>query len=347
MKGSNRAPCLLFELFVIGLTTTACVTSPLNHGTLPTKATQVTFQGYDLTPNEQITVLVRNNSTQAFDFVGTAQSNGADPHKDNKGQIWYPWITKLTLPSDSQYWMQIGNQLTVKVKADTPNTSLPTFDEGVEVFNGCWWQNAHDGGMAVLNNCVSPESPVVTLTTPCGGAGQSCCNNKSCAFGKLCSGDLCSTSCGSSGKACCSGNTCGSGMTCSGGLCQSCGGSGQPCCSSSTCKNSGLVCKSGSCSACGGLGQACCAGSVCGSGAKCSGDFCQSCGGAGQTCCAGDTCSGGNSCQNGSCATPASPCEPWGTSCSSLPCCLGTSCFTTSTGFKACCHSLANDGSCN
>jgi hypothetical protein len=349
MKGSNRASCLLLGLFITTSTTTACVTSPLNHSTLPTKVTQVTFQGYYLAPNGQITVLVLNNSTQAFDSVGTTQSNGSDPSTDKTGRVWYPWITKLTLPSDSQYWMQVGNQLTVKVKAETStNYSLPTFDEGVEVFNGCWWQNAHDGGFAVINNCASPESPVVTLTTPCGGAGQSCCNNKSCSFGKLCSGDLCSISCGSSGKACCSGNACGSDMTCSAGLCQSCGGSGQPCCSSNTCKGPGLVCKSGSCSACGGLGQACCAGSVCGSGAKCSGGLCQACGGAGQPCCGGSLCFGGNSCQNGSCTTPAAQCEPWGNSCSSSQeCCSGTSCLTTSSGNKECCQSLAADGSCN
>jgi hypothetical protein len=200
-------------LLVLGLTTTACATSPLNHATLATKATQVTFQGFVGIAGTQINILALNTTTNQFDLLGSTKADGAQPKTDALGIAWYPWITKLTLPQGSQYWAEDANQLRVKVMADTAGGPLVTFDDGALA---CWSKQLAKGGTAVVAHCKSLESPVVTLTTPCD-------------------------------KSCCAGIACASGAQCSGGVCQSCGGAAQPCCAGSagscsggaSCQNNG------------------------------------------------------------------------------------------------------------
>jgi hypothetical protein len=47
---------------------------------------------------------------------------------------------------------------------------------------------APSGIAAIINNCKSPESPVVTVTMPCGGNGQACCEITPCDGGLSCQG---------------------------------------------------------------------------------------------------------------------------------------------------------------
>jgi hypothetical protein len=171
---------------------------------------------------------------------------------DALGIAWYPWITKLTLPQGSQYWLEEANQLRVKVMATAAGGPLVTFDDGAQA---CWSKQLAKGGTAVVAHCKSLESPVVTLTTPCD-------------------------------PSCCAGIACGSGAQCSGGVCQSCGGAGQPCCAGSSNCSGGASCQNGPCPTtpppdcvkfgedCGGSGKN-----------KCCSGLCQSFPSGGQYCC--------------------------------------------------------------
>jgi len=148
----------------------------------------------------------------------------------------------------------------------------------------------------------------------CGSAGQSCCANRSCASGGVCTGLGAGTcvACGGAGETCCSGRSCSTALMCTGagqGLCAQCGGAGQICCALNTCASGGCcvgqtctasgsacptiggMCQNGVCGTCGGAGQPCCAGNTCtASSVRCIAGACQSCGDAGQPCCANSSC---------------------------------------------------------
>lgn len=347
MKRSFRGRfALLSGPLALALVTVACVTGPLNHSLLKTKSDEVLFQGFGSSPGEEIRILIRNNSTQALELLGTATTSGT-PSKDAVGMAWYYWSTKLKLPAASEYWTQVNNQLQVRVMARNSLGGLVTYDEGVQVSGGCWQKNWPGGAQAIIAACKSADSPFVTLAVSCGGVGQPCCG-QGCNFGSLCSNGTCSLECGGSGKACCAGGVCGAGTTCKGGSCLPCGGSGQACCANNTCKSGSLVCKGESCLTCGGSGQPCCAGTPCGSGNTCVGGFCQACGAIGQPCCGGGAipCSSGGECGGSKTCVPA--CAQWGTSCEgSVSCCAGTTCLSVPNIGKRCCHSVDPNFGCN
>ena len=99
------------------------------------------------------------------------------------------------------------------------------------------------------------------VCTPCGSAGEDCCDGNTCSMLNLvCSAGKC-VQCGASSQACCAGSTCNGGpnLECAAGVCTPCGFAGEDCCAGNTCSNFDLVCNTatGKCE-CGGPGQPAC-----------------------------------------------------------------------------------------
>ena len=115
----------------------------------------------------------------------------------------------------------------------------------------------------------------------CGGAGQICLADGSCA---------------------CDAGSCGLGTVCLEGTCEDCGFIGGPCCSNNNCQPpTGAVCIDDTCEACGRDGEQCCANDTCDVGRVCLSGTCEDCGVVGQPCCAGDACLLGATCDQGTC----------------------------------------------
>lgn len=104
-------------------------------------------------------------------------------------------------------------------------------------------------------------APQLAAAFLCGGAGQTCCLNRTCNAGLACNSNNICRKCGGNGDICCANNICSSGLTCQGGRCTApaCGGPDQPCCAG-TCNGAGLACdfNTNTCRVCGFLGEFCC-----------------------------------------------------------------------------------------
>jgi hypothetical protein len=147
----------------------------------------------------------------------------------------------------------------------------------------------------------------------CGGQGQSCCSDGSCAGGGCCY----------LGR--CVGNdrTCSpSDGTCKNGRCDGCGTAAQKCCGSNPkspeawCWDHGFDCITGTCQPCGKKAGPCCLGSLlpsaprqpaCETGTACSSNVCVTCGELGEPCCA-TGCNGQACCSLGRCQAEGTSC---------------------------------------
>jgi hypothetical protein len=144
----------------------------------------------------------------------------------------------------------------------------------------------------------------------CGGPGQRCCDQNSCANGGCCVADVCVAQQGS----------CGNGFTCTNGGCGngmvSCGALNIQCCplpnGGGFCTAASAYCLGGTCLHCGNTAEHCCEGESCSNGGccapvnnvytcvapnllcpngmTCGGPSCGNCGAIGQPCCQGAVC---------------------------------------------------------
>lgn len=299
-----------------------CLDYPRNNQPLASKTATVQFEGWWYnTSGAQMNFVIKNNSTNNWDALATATSGGSG-ETDSQNDTWYYFANdNVTLPTGSQYWAAgSGRTIIAQVQGFGPSSySLTTYDYG-SATDTCIQNNESAGGAAIMSNCKSAQSPIVTLLVPCGQSSQTCClSGNQCDFGDNCSSGNCTAACGSVGGACCNASpNCSTGSICSSGTCIACGGTGQTCCSNSGC-NSGDVCSGGTCHACGGNGQLCCASSSCNSGYACNGGTCSPCGAAGEQCCASSTCNNGDVCSGGTC----SACGGTGQLCCSNHSCTG------------------------
>ena len=161
-----------FTLVALG----GCLSSPKNGDSIPAKAAQLDFEGYNPdSPTATITLFALNNSTSQWTQLAHPPILvDPTPHTDNAGTTWYKFkATDVVLPQGNSYWSQSGGNLQVKVKARSSNYGdLTTYDVGADA---CWNQYIGQGGLAIMQHCASPQSPVVTLNVACGAADADCC----------------------------------------------------------------------------------------------------------------------------------------------------------------------------
>ena len=160
---------------------------------------------------------------------------------------------------------------------------------GCCVDNACVGENSACGmfGSCFAGSC---QNEIMGQPMNCGALGQACCGIPRDGIANFCTvaGSYCvpdrgtgrCAACGGPGQVCCDNNTCAGGGCCVGGQCAA---NGQTC--------GRTMCMNGSCSGgtCGSVGQMCCAAGrdqICtGPNARCLGDQCQHCGGLGDRCC--------------------------------------------------------------
>jgi hypothetical protein len=307
-KVTRREIALLcLPLLLVG----ACLNHPRNNQFQANKSTVVSFDGYYIDPSQVISIYIKNNSTGVFDPIPHAPIVSAAASAaltDNGGAPWYPFSANdVVLPSGSQYWSagptgQRVNVAHIKAIGSNPPDApieLNTFDVTAD---DCMNTAVKTSGVAVIQNCKSSQSPVVTLNAGCGSANGDCCvGSPACDFGQSCSGGTCSSPCGKLHGACCSAYPwCSTGGVCIGttatdpGTCVVCGDTGEHCCNGAAC-NAHNACVNGRCE-CGGLNQPCCAVKGCTQpGTICNpSGICMACGKlGGYECCANSTCSQG------------------------------------------------------
>lgn len=225
-----------------------------------------------------------------------------------------------------------------KDKEDT----LPLATGGGAPLGGASNASAGDAG----KQSVEAASGTNGGNTDCGGPGEACCEDNTCAsgccvsgycrvVGQDCGGDFgeCEadgtcTNCGAADEACCPGGVCEASLACrgpgpiDGGTCESCGKVDELCCSGDACNEGTCVC--GACrTGCGTEGEDCCAcdagvgfsdpGSAemgCLDGLACVEGDCDPCGGADQPCCPGNVCDEALGCVDGSCQECGKPEQP-------------------------------------
>jgi hypothetical protein len=194
--------------------------------------------------------------------------------------------------------------------------------------------------------CIVSGSGEAERCTPCGGAGQPCCDDDACGDGAFCDDGEC-VGCGSTGLSCCEESACDDGFNCDDdGFCVACGGDGLACCDEGDACGEGLTCSQGNqCVACGGEGDLCCAeGDACvGDDLVCNDGECESCGGGGDLCCAGGTCDTGFTCDPDgiacvACGAAAGQlCCDTGDPCGTGLVCSGGSCTPCGGSGQTCC----------
>jgi hypothetical protein len=326
MMGSGRTTLGLIGVTLLAAFASACLNYPRNNQELATKATEVAFEGFYLSPGMEIKLYIKNNNTQAWEHLShPTLLTGTSGITDNASDTWYFFSQTLVLPQGSQYWTAAPNGqrfVIAQIKSNAvgsngSETSLTTFDVTAD---GCIDTYKPQGGAAIRQNCASSASPVATLNVACGASDKLCClAAPACNYGKNCTSGACTVSCGGLNQACCAASPgCGANTICQSNTCIHCGSTNETCCAGNSCA-AGNVCKNGSCSLCGATNQACCAGNSCNSGNVCTNGSCGLCGGVNQPCCTGSACSSGLACTSGTCQVP--PCGGW-----LQGCCNATSC---------------------
>lgn len=172
--------------------TGACMASPLNDQEVPSKSQPVRFSGFVVHPATPIFIYSLNDFNEWIN-IGFVQASEV-PQTDAVGGTWYQYDDNVFLPHFEPFWRQIIGQrrMTASVKArafpfarEDMAYDIATFDTTA---GPCAQAFAPSGIAAIINNCRSPESPVVTVTMPCGGNGQACCEFGPCDGGLSCQG---------------------------------------------------------------------------------------------------------------------------------------------------------------
>jgi hypothetical protein len=117
---------------------------------------------------------------QAFDFENnhwvpfSTFVSQTEPHRDAKGTEAYGWEGAALLPSHGRYWRQDPNahNLYANIRLISGEFPLHTFDKEADA---CIQRESKNGGLAVLNQCKSSSSPVITIKRPCGYQASACC----------------------------------------------------------------------------------------------------------------------------------------------------------------------------
>jgi hypothetical protein len=329
---SGKKTLSLVGVALLAALASACIDYPRNGQILATKATTVEFEGWYPASNVEVKLWIWNNSTSTWNpLVHPTILTGTQGLTDNVGDTWYAYGADLVLPQGTQYWAaapfyppQEFRKVIAKVKATAPPYDLTTYDVTADQ---CIEDHRPMGGAAIMQECKSSASPVVSLRVSCGASGNICClAGPACDFGKNCSASptsgACTATCGAQGQTCCQASPgCGPNTICQGSSCIHCGSTAEICCPGSTCA-SGNVCQSNSCVLCGSTGETCCAGNSCDPGNVCQGGSCTLCSGLNQPCCGGNTCSSGLTCTSGICKVP--PCGH-----ANEACCPGDVCEST------------------
>jgi hypothetical protein len=187
---------------------------PLNNQSIDRKDTSITFSGYANKPNDTLTLQAQaEDGTWSEPFFSATSSDQASV--DAVGSSWYAWSATGQLPQLDQYWRQSQDARTLEIwvrGADaTQNFDLFSFDSNV---GSCFNQYSSQGGLSVIDHCVSSDKPIVKIKTPCGGAGQACCKTNPCDSGAMCNTSGTCESCGGDGQLCCGTDSCNAGEQC-------------------------------------------------------------------------------------------------------------------------------------
>jgi hypothetical protein len=187
----GKTLCILVTL---GTFISACMSSPLNNQELASKDETISFEGFVPTPGGVVYVQAQNDFGEWID-VGMAQP-GSEAGVDSAGDSWYHWATDNQLPRFPAFWRQVPGQrrLSASLRAKAHPYAgenwfeLATFDTTAGECVEAW---SSSGIQGIINNCKSPQTPVVTVTAPCGAEGQACCEENPCDQGSFCKADKC------------------------------------------------------------------------------------------------------------------------------------------------------------
>jgi hypothetical protein len=309
-------------LMLATLACAACVSTPRNKTKLADTEEVIPFSGYTYILDRDVVIQVLDHEDNKWKHQGHTRPDRNAYLTDENGWKWYRWEINLRAPvwhifhSGKEYWrkgpsrtMQVKFRVVQFLSDGTPQT-LFTYEADADT---CFNANGDKPTLTRLSECRSPESPILTLSAPCGRKGQKCCNEE----GNLCNTGLaCASSddgrcvdCGAQGERCCDGACDHGGLTCNNqNRCEQCGGQGGPCCANNSC-DGGNICTGGRCESCGGPGERCCSGGICDSGSVCNSGRCELCGSRGERCCGHDRCEGSLTCSNNRCGDPPPPPE--------------------------------------
>lgn len=179
---------LIFSLF-LALVCSACVNSPRNGDTVFLTEEEVTFSGYLGAPETPVNL-------QAYDFENnhwvpfTTFVSQSDPQTDALGTKVYWWEGASTIPGNGRFWRQDpdSNHIYANLRAVVNEIPIHSFDKDAD---SCMEQQKDKGMAAVLKECQSPESPVITVQRPCGYRASACCkgNADPCRGETACNGE--------------------------------------------------------------------------------------------------------------------------------------------------------------
>lgn len=215
MRASFRLASRLTSFALLLLA--GCMVSPRNGDELPTRWSDVTFQGFVPVQRLPVKVAAYNYDYKQWDTVQTYTS-GTNAIHDEAGQDWFEWKGTAKLPQGSQYWMQddSGERIVAQVKSYIgDDIGLAGFDTSGphDGANQCMADHAGGGGVEIINSCKSELSPSVLVSAPCGDAGEACCDQPQCKPGLGCNGSGRCETCGGNGQVCCA-KGCNSGLYC-------------------------------------------------------------------------------------------------------------------------------------
>lgn len=167
---------------VAGVTTGGCETRVYNNSQV---SGTVTFSGYTRTPNDVVNARVRYKPWapgQPYYNLGSALTGSTVVTTDCKGVNWYQWNFNYDLGNQMyDQYMTSGspgyNLIKVKFDEQAFGVDVTTFESD---FMDC--AQAYCDPIDIMGNCHSPQSPVLTLSVPCGGDWLPVCHGKdSCA----------------------------------------------------------------------------------------------------------------------------------------------------------------------
>lgn len=154
----------------------ACMGPPYNGQELNSITEEVLFGGYVTTPSQAIGVQILDpagGTPLPLGFFTSAATGGGDGVTT---KLWYPWGGKRIL-NYPRYWSQSDpsdRRLSLQLKPSIGDASLATFDRSSEA-EECIRSTTKDGLWAIIQNCHSDDSPVVTLFVQCGKVEKPCC----------------------------------------------------------------------------------------------------------------------------------------------------------------------------
>lgn len=183
LRPGNAAALLLLQLaFVSG-----CLNHPRNNQLQASKGAVVSFDGFLSAPSQVVSIYIQNNVSGAFEPIAhapivSAAASASGVVKDKSGATWYPFTAgDVVLPTGSQYWVadpagSMVNVAHVKATApEPPSGPLDLFTFDVTADNCIQSAGAASGGGAIIQQCASRQSPVVTINATCGGDRGDCC----------------------------------------------------------------------------------------------------------------------------------------------------------------------------